>query len=114
MTFLLRKNVEISSAAREKLLKDLRKSTDSSQITVLLYVIKSTKKSRFGEILSEKYDFFGWGAHWKSDVPKEAIWEIDERKFVIQDGRWEQNERLTLDVADGQFQIAPSKMGNES
>jgi len=112
MAFLLRNNVKMSSAAREKLLADFWATPDRTQVTVLFYVIQSTSKAPDGKVLSEKNDFFGWGAHWKSDVPPEAIWELDGRIFVIQDGRWEPHQKLLLDVIDGQLRMKPHKTGN--
>jgi len=103
MAFLLKKNLEISETAQEKILADFRLSPHPTQIPVLLYVIKSSKKLGNGQVLSEKYDFFGWGAHWKSEVPEEAIWEIEGHTFAIQDGRWEPQDRLLLDVVGGHF-----------
>jgi hypothetical protein len=114
MAFLPRNNVKMSSAAKSRILADFWTSPDLTQITVLLYVIKSTSKASDGTVLSEKRDFFSWGAHWKSDVPSEAIWEMDGRNFVIQDGRWEPKQNLLLDVVDGHFSLKPRTIGNGS
>jgi len=114
MTFLLRNKVRISSAAKRKILADFHTSPVSTQITVLFYVIKSTSKASDGTGLSEKNDFFGWGAHWKSDVSSEAIREVDGRTFVIQDGRWEPKQNLLLDVVDSQFCMKSRTNGNGS
>ncbi|MCG3267423.1 hypothetical protein [Yoonia sp. I 8.24] len=114
MTFLPRNKVKISSAAKRKILADFYTSPESTLITVLLYVVKSTSKASDGTVLSEKKDFFSWGAHWRSDLPSEAIWEVDGRTFVIQDGRWEPKQNLLLDVVDGQFYMKLRTTNNGS
>ncbi|MCG3266387.1 hypothetical protein [Yoonia sp. I 8.24] len=112
MTFLPRNNVKMSNAAKSKILADFLTSPSPTQITVLLYVIKSTSKASDGTVLSEKRNFFSWGAHWKSDVPSAAIWEMGGRNFVIQDGRWEPEQNLLLGVVDGHFCLRPRTIGN--
>lgn len=110
--FLLPSRLELSKAAREKITSDHWQSRNSDQITVLYHFHKFTEISQSGEILSTKYDQFGWGAHWISDASVEAIWDIKGRRFVVQDGRWADDDQLTLDVVDEQFRMERSSTHN--
>ncbi|WP_159087010.1 hypothetical protein [Loktanella sp. Alg231-35] len=92
-------------AAREKIIADHWRSPPSGQIASLFYFHKSTHKSATGEILSLKQNQFGWGAHWTSDILEDDIWDIEGHQFVVQDGRWEEDDKLRLDVTEGQFHM---------
>ena len=103
--FLTTQKLDLSKAAREKITSGHWRTLPSGQMAVLFYFHKSTQKSATGEILSLKEDQFGWGAHRTSDISKGDIWDIEGLQFVIQDGRWEEDDRLRLDVLEGQFRM---------
>ena len=103
--FLSPQKVELSKTAREKINSDHWRTPPSDQLAVLFYFHKSTQKSATGEILKIKQNQFGWGAHWISEISKEDIWNVEGFQFVVQDGRWEEDDRLCLDVIEGQFHM---------
>lgn len=108
MIFLSPKRLTVTSAAKEKIKAEFWAAPRVGQVTVLFHAHRSVTKSKSGKVLSERRDFFEWGAHWRSEVPDGALWVIDDCQLAIQDGRWDRSEMLLLDLSDGCFRVKPN------
>lgn len=102
---ILPDNLEITRAAKEKLLIRLLARPDGETIAGLVYFVRFEIRDKDGTLLEARENDFEICGYDPSDIPPGFILEIGGRPLVVADGRWEAGDKLRLDFRDGRFNI---------
>ncbi|NOR60999.1 MAG: hypothetical protein GQ535_00700 [Rhodobacteraceae bacterium] len=67
-------------------------------ISGLNWILRSYQTNPDESISNGKHNYFGWGEFWLEDIPVESIWEFGDWRMCIQDGRWNNTDKLEMSI----------------